>query len=345
MVEIAGGLDAPLGFVHAGDGSARMFIVEQGGVIKVFDDGRVLPEPFLDLTDVTEGGGEQGLLGLAFHPEYDSAGRFFVNYTDLNGDTVVAEYRRDSPTQADPSSGRTLLTVDQPYSNHNGGHLDFGPDGYLYIGLGDGGSGGDPHGNGQSLDTLLGKLLRIDVSESGDYSIPRDNPFADGGGRQEIWAYGLRNPWRFSFDTATRSLWIGDVGQSAQEEINRVEMDAPGLNFGWNRMEGDACYAPPSGCEGEDLVLPAVTYSHDDGCSVTGGHVYRGTEQPELRGAYFYGDYCSGKIWVVDASRLQPGGAVELLDTELSISSFGVGASGELHIVDLGGAIYRVETD
>jgi glucose/arabinose dehydrogenase len=338
-------LDQPLLVTNAGDGSDRQFIVEQGGRIRIIRDGELLPEPFLDVSEIITAGGEQGLLGLAFHPEYPTNGRFFINYTDLEGDTVVAEYQSDSAEAdvASPASARVLLRVDQPYANHNGGALAFGPDRYLYIALGDGGSGGDPHNNGQRLDTMLGKLLRIDVDSTSDdlpYGIPDDNPFVDrDGARPEIWAYGLRNPWRFGFDGD--DIWIGDVGQSQLEEINRMPAARAGLNYGWNVMEGDACYEPSTDCDRDGLVLPVTTYTHDDGCSVTGGYVYRGSIS-SLVGAYVFGDYCSGTMWAVDASGPAEQDPVQLLSTDLSISSFGLDERGELYVTDLGGTVLQV---
>ena len=339
------GLEQPLLVTNTGDGSDRQFIVEQVGRIRIVRDGELLAEPFLDVSEFITAGGEQGLLGLAFHPEYRANGRFFINYTDLEGDTVVAEYQGDSAETdvASPDSARILLRVDQPYANHNGGALAFGPDGYLYIALGDGGSGGDPHNNGQRLDTMLGKLLRIDVdSTSGDlpYGIPADNPFVDrDGARPEIWAYGLRNPWRFAFDGD--DIWIGDVGQSQLEEINRMPAARAGLNYGWNVMEGDACYEPPTDCDRDGLVLPVATYTHDDGCSVTGGYVYRGSIS-SLVGAYVFGDYCSGTVWAVDASGRAEQDPVQLLSTDYSISSFGLDERGELYVTDLGGTVLQI---
>lgn len=342
---VVDGLDQPLLVTNAGDGSDRQFIVEQVGRIRIVRDGELLPEPFLDVSDLITAGGEQGMLGLAFHPEYRANGRFFINYTDLEGDTVVAEYRSESAGAdvASPQSARVLLRVDQPYANHNGGALAFGPDGYLHIALGDGGSGGDPHNNGQRLDTMLGKLLRIDVDSTSDdlaYGIPDDNPFVDrDGARPEIWAYGLRNPWRFAFDGD--DIWIGDVGQSQLEEINRMPAARAGLNYGWNIMEGDACYEPPTDCDRDGLVLPVTTYTHEDGCSVTGGYVYRGSIS-SLVGAYVFGDYCSGTIWAVDASGQAQQDPVQLLSTDFSISSFGLDERGELYVTDLGGTVLQV---
>lgn len=341
------GLSAPLYLTPAGDGSDRLFVLEQGGVIRIIENAELRAEPFLDLSDLTEPGGERGLLGLAFHPDYASNGRFFVNYTDNAGDTVIAEYRRASPERADPDSARVLLTIDQPFSNHNGGHLAFGPDGYLYIGTGDGGSAGDPNQNAQSLQTLLGKLLRIDVDAARadrTYGVPSDNPFVDrAGARPEIWAYGLRNPWRFSFDIRTDRLWIGDVGQDALEEIDRTPVQEGGLNYGWDIMEGSACFEPSSGCDRKGLVLPLTEYGHEDGCSVTGGYVYRGRAFKALRGGYFFADFCSGKIWALSAAAASRQKPVMLLDTEHSISSFGMDARGELYVVDLvSGEILRL---
>jgi glucose/arabinose dehydrogenase len=337
------GLEAPLFVTHAGDGSGRLFLVEQVGRVRVVDDGRLVEGPFLDLTSSVTYGGEQGLLGLAFHPRYRDNGKFYVNYTDTNGDTIVAEYTvSNDPNRADPDSARRLLFIEQPYGNHNGGALAFGPDGYLYIATGDGGSGGDPHGNGQSLATLLGKLLRIDVDDRARgraYGIPADNPFVDrDGAAPEIWAFGLRNPWRFSFDDGT--LWIGDVGQSDQEEINRVRADQAGINYGWNVMEGTECYEAEQ-CDRSGMTLPSVTYNHDSGCSVTGGHVYRGSDWPKMQGAYLFGDYCSGYIWGLRANG--SGDPVLLLESGASISSFGLDEDGEMYMTDLSsGVVYRV---
>ena len=344
LQEVAAGFEQPLFAAHAGDGSGRLFVVQQTGAVRIVEGDRVQAEPFLDLSERVVVGSEQGLLGLAFHPSYEDNGRLFVNYTDLDGDTVVAEYAA-AGDRADPSSERVLLSIDQPFSNHNGGALAFGPDSHLYIATGDGGSGGDPMGNGQSLDTLLGKLLRIDIdAPTGDlpYGVPDDNPFVGrAGARPEIWAYGLRNPWRFSFDPATGDLWIGDVGQSEHEEIDHSG-GGRGGNFGWNVMEGNACYEPPSGCDRSEFELPVAQYSHDLGCSVTGGHVYRGRAQRALRGVYLFSDYCSGTIWGLDAAR--PGaGVVRLLESGRAVSSFGVDEAGELYLTDLGsGTLLRI---
>ncbi|MBA2427570.1 MAG: PQQ-dependent sugar dehydrogenase [Actinobacteria bacterium] len=342
MRPVVDGLTQPLLVTGAGDGSGRLFVVEQGGNIRVFAGGRLAPEPFLDISDLTEPGGEQGLLGLAFHPRFDANGRFFVNYTDTAGDTVVAEYRADPGAGvADPGSATTLLQIDQPFPNHNGGHLAFGPDGYLYVATGDGGSGGDPFNNGQSLDTLLGKLLRIDVDAAGGglaYGIPPDNPFIDrDGARPEIWASGLRNPWRFSFDREAGDLWIGDVGQEELEEVNRVPAAKAGLDFGWDDLEGSDCYEPASGCDRNGVVLPVAQYTHDEGCSVTGGFVYRGSQYPELGGGYFFADYCSGSVYGIVAGSAGLTDPAPLLQSESSVSSWGEDDEGELYLVDIAG--------
>jgi glucose/arabinose dehydrogenase len=334
---VAAGFLRPVDIQNAGDGSGRLFIVEQAGRILIYNNGRVSPSPFLNIIDqVGSSGNEQGLLGLAFHPRYAENGLFFVNYTDRSGNTVIARFHvSDDPNVADPASETPLLRVNQPYPNHNGGALAFGPDGYLYAGLGDGGSGGDPQGNGQKTDTLLGKVLRLDVDSGEPYAIPADNPFGN-----EIWAYGLRNPWRLSFDRATNDLWIGDVGQGAWEEIDYLPAGSPGgANFGWNLMEGSHPY------EGEaqpGLLLPVAEYSHaEGGCSVTGGYVYRGAELPEWQGIYLFGDYCSGLVWgtIPFANGWQ---TQVLFQTGLSISSFGVDETGELYIANLQGSILKL---
>ena len=344
---VADGLQAPLGIANAGDGSNRLFIVEQGGRIVAVDLETGKTKEYLDLSDQTVPGGEQGLLGLAFHPDFAENGRLFVNHTNPAGDTIIAEYTADPPqaSAVDPSTRRVLLEFDQPYPNHNGGQLAFGPDGMLYIASGDGGSGGDPHDNGQSLETLLGKLLRIDVDTPGSgYGVPADNPFVDEpGARAEIWAFGLRNPWRFSFDAGEAKLWVADVGQDELEEVNRVPIDAAGLNYGWDDMEGSRCFEPPQGCEQSERVKPLTEYSHEEGCSITGGHVYRGNAFTDMQGGYFFGDYCEGTIWTVAADAPQGTPPHELLTTEHSISSFGVDEAGELYLTDLeSGSVYRL---
>ncbi|MBI3158126.1 MAG: PQQ-dependent sugar dehydrogenase [Chloroflexi bacterium] len=342
---VAGGLDRPTALAHAGDGSGRLFVAEKGGLVRIIRDGRLLAEPFLDLTALTDGSGyEQGLLGLAFHPEYAVNGYFFVNYTDKGGDTVVARYQAsaDDPDRANPASAALILTVDQPYPNHNGGHVLFGPDGYLYIGMGDGGWADDPDENGQNPDVLLAKMLRIDVDSEMPYAIPPDNPFAAGGGRAEIWALGLRNPWRYSFDRLTGDLYIADVGQWQYEEINFVPAGSPGgLNFGWDYREGAHAFQgePPAGLALQD---PVAEYTHSFGCSITGGVVYRGAALPEFFGVYLYADHCSGILWGLLNT---PSGwqTSELFQLGMQISTFGEDEAGEVYLADLaGGAVYRL---
>ena len=291
------GLRAPVLLTHAGDD--RVFIVEQAGRVRVVSGaGELRQEPYLDITAQVRFQGEQGLLGLAFHPGFSDNGYLYVSYTDRGGTSRVVRYTEATSSSADPASALTLLTQPQPFSNHNGGHVAFGPDGMLYVGFGDGGSGGDPLGHGQDLGTLLGAMLRLDVdSPSGgrNYGIPPDNPFLDRPeARDEIWAYGLRNPWRFSFDPTENRLYIGDVGQNAREEISAVESGGGGYNFGWNRKEGDRCFVSAP-CDDPSLTDPVLAYDNPgDGCSVTGGYVYRGAAMAELRGTYLYSDFCAG---------------------------------------------------
>jgi len=344
LSRVASGMERPVD-LGAPPGDARLFVVEQRGVIRVIDRGRLLERPFLDLRSVVGArGNEQGLLGLAFHPGYARNGLLFVDYTDLRGDTRVVRYRvspRD-PNQADPTSASELMHIEQPYENHNGGQVEFGPDGMLWIGMGDGGSGGDPHGNGQNLGTLLGKLLRIDVDHGAPYAIPADNPFRDRpGARAEIWAYGLRNPWRFSFDEPSGTLFIGDVGQNAYEEIDAVPYRRGGMNFGWNLKEGRHCYL--KNCERPGLTDPVLEYPHSQGMSVTGGFVYRGHAAPALVGTYIYGDYEFG--WI-GGFRLRDGAATEpvryRIPGGIHPSSFGRDGAGELYVVDLSGRVFRI---
>ena len=339
------GLSHPLYLTHAGDGSGRLFLVEQEGAIRIVQHGTLLKEPFLDIVDRVLSGGERGLLGLAFHPGYRSNGRFFVNYTRKpDGATVVAEYRRaDGPTQS-LSDERVLMLVEQPYPNHNGGMIAFGPDGYLYIGRGDGGSGGDPQNRAQNKTELLGKILRIDVDRGEPYGIPSDNPFITGGGRPEIFAYGLRNPWRFSFDRETAELWAADVGQEKWEEIDLIRR---GENYGWRITEGSHCYKPRILCNTIGLTMPITEYGHQGGrCSVTGGYVYRGKKNPTLRSWYLFGDYCSGEIFGLrpTATGLSPVAQEPhiLAKTGLNISSFGEDEEGELYVVGHGGTVHRL---
>ena len=332
-------LASPLAVTHAGDGSGRIFVLEQGGQIRIVRDGRLVGDPFLDIGDRLTAGGESGLLGLAFHPDFPADPRFFVNYTDLEGDTIVASFTAEAGTnRADGGSEVVLLRIDQPYSNHNGGALAFGPDGYLYISTGDGGSGGDPHDNGQRLDTLLGKILRIDVDgSSGDarYAVPPDNPFVDQSDTlPEIWHLGLRNPWRMSFDRESGDLWIGDVGQGSWEEIDLARAGTGGLNFGWNRVEGFECFVGDS-CDDPAFTPPVTVYSHDFGCSVIGGIVYRGTAQPLLTGGYVYSDYCSGHLWVLDPTNDGPLDGRLVAETGRNLSAIGEDEAGEAYATDL----------
>ena len=353
LVLVAEGLDQPL-FVTAPAGDARrLFVVEQGGRVRVVKDGARLATPFLDLSSQVSRGGEQGLLSLAFDPNYASNGRVYASFTNTAGDTRIVRYVVSAdPDVVNQTAADTILAVDQPFSNHNGGLIAFGPDGYLHVGLGDGGSGGDPQGNGQSLGTLLGKILRIDVSGAGSrepYAVPPDNPFVGtAGARGEIWAYGLRNPWRFSFDRVTGDLYIGDVGQNAWEEVDVAEAAdgrGRGVNYGWNVMEGTHCYNA-STCSRTGLVLPVVEYDHGDGCSVTGGYVYRGAAVPDLAGVYFYADYCEG--WI-RSFRYAGGGATDERDWTAAlaaggpISSFGEDGVGEMYVVVHGGRVWRIE--
>jgi len=336
----------PVGLTHAGDGSQRLFILEQAGRIRIIREENLSPVPFLDIAArVGSQGFEQGLLGLAFHPDFSLNRTFFVNYTDLNGDTVVARFQADGNNidLADPDSEQQLLLVKQPYRNHNGGGLAFGTDGYLYIGLGDGGSAGDPQNNSQSVNSLLGKMLRIDVDQGDPYGIPPDNPFTDGTGLPEIWAYGLRNPWGFSFDRQNGDLYIADVGQSQWEEINFVAAGSPGGgNFGWRYFEGLHPYqgTPPSGIE---FTPPVAEYAHDLGCSVTGGVVYRGERLPEFQGIYLYGDYCSQRIWGLTRNAQGDWVNSVLFEGLGSITSFGEDESGEVYLVTHEGQIRKLE--
>lgn len=346
--------DRPLDLQSGRDGSNRLFVAEQTGKIHVFENSPLVAvsSVFLDLSDkITRSdirGGEEGLLGMAFHPGYETNGYLFVDYTaDSPRRTVVSRFSvdADNPNIADPSSEKFILQVAQPYSNHNGGQLAFGPDGYLYIAMGDGGGAGDPLGNAQNRSTLLGAILRIDVDATDpglNYSIPEDNPFAGNslGYREEIYAYGLRNPWRFSFDNATGDLWTADVGQNAIEEIDIIEA---GGNYGWNIKEGTSCYSPSTGCNSTGLIDPVFEYDHTLGRSITGGFVYRGQSTPALAGLYVYADYISGRIWSLNYS----GGIVfenrELFDTNLFISSFGIDDQNELYFTAFDGRIYSIQ--
>jgi glucose/arabinose dehydrogenase len=344
LQEVATGLQRPL-YLTAPANDGRLFIVEQPGRIRIVKDGQLLPQPFLDISSRVSSGGERGLLGLAFHPSYADNGVFFVNYTDNSGDTRVERYTRgDNPDVADPGSGALVLAVDQPFGNHNGGQVLFGPDGMLYIPLGDGGSGGDPQNNAQTLSTLLGKLLRIDVNSGNPYAIPPDNPFiGQAGARPEIWAYGLRNPWRTSFDRGSNLFFIADVGQNRHEEINAVDRTIAGLNYGWRIMEGSSCYNASS-CDRSGLTMPIHTYPTSGGnCAVTGGYVYRGPSIPEIAGHYFFTDHCAGGL---RSLRFAEGNAQDVREWDVgstgNVSSFGEDAAGELYVVGHGGTVWRI---
>ncbi|MFQ3662399.1 MAG: PQQ-dependent sugar dehydrogenase [Chloroflexaceae bacterium] len=348
LVPVVQGLRRPTHVTSAGDGSGRLFVVEQAGQVRIVRNGRLLPQPFLDIASlVGSRGNEQGLLSIAFHPRFADNGAFFVNYTSRDGATVVARYRvaATNPDQADPRSAAVLLTIEQPAANHNGGLVKFGPDGYLYIGTGDGGAAGDPWNNGQRLDTLLGKLLRIDVDGAAPYAIPPDNPMLKrAGARPEIWAYGLRNPWRFSFDRSTGDLFIADVGQNAWEEVHfQPGGSSGGANYGWKIMEGQECFRA-STCDQSGLELPIAVYGHASpagGCSITGGYVYRGAAFPQLVGVYLYADYCSGNLWGLRAGPTGwTGGLLDVL--KIRPSSFGEDEAGELYLTDHGGGLYRL---
>lgn len=336
-------------FVDAPPGNDRLFVATKDGRIHIIKDGATLVQPFLDIRELTRNDGEQGLLGLAFHPAYATNGLFYVHYSDRHGDTKVVEYRVGSnPDLADLESARLVFFATQPAGNHNGGMLAFGPDGYLYVGLGDGGGANDRYGNGQRTDTVLGALLRLDIdgrdpARGLGYAVPPDNPFDGGNGAAEVWAYGLRNPWRFSFDGDL--LYIGDVGQNRWEEINVAPVGQAGVNYGWPTIEGAHCFSPSSGCDTGGLVLPAVEFPHGDGCSVTGGYVYRGRAIPEFQGRYFYSDWCGG--WL-RSFVYQDGVATDQQDhtdevgSLTSVSSFGTDGFGELHVTTAGGDVWKL---
>jgi glucose/arabinose dehydrogenase len=354
LVQVATGFPRALHVTNAGDGTDRLFVVQQNGVIRALDADRTpFAQPFLDVSALISadalGNGytERGLLGLAFHPNYAENGTFFINYTEANShDSIVARYQvSEDPNIADPASAVEVMRVAQPFGNHNGGHIDFGPDGYLYISLGDGGSQGDPMNNGQQTSTLLATILRIDVDGGTSYAIPADNPFADGvDGAPEVWAYGLRNPWRFSFDPLTGDMYIGDVGQNRWEEINFQPAGIGGLNYGWNAFE--ASYPYSGAAVPANAISPVAEYQHAGGhCSVTAGQLYRGESVPTLQRAFVYGDFCSGQLWAVYRDDSGAWMDVQLNDTSFVISSFGVDEAGELYLVDYGqggaGTIYQ----
>jgi glucose/arabinose dehydrogenase len=347
VVRVTGGLSSPLGVVNAGDGSGRLFVVQRDGRVRVVKSRKLQAGNFLNVGSRITAGGERGLLGLAFHPDFATNRYLYVYYTRPGGDIVISRMQANTAkTFASVDSLEPMLVIGHSqYTNHNGGAMAFGPDGYLYLGIGDGGGGGDPLESGQDKNTLLGKILRIDVDGTGHgvggdgYGIPADNPFVGIAGDDEIWAYGMRNPWRIGFDRANGNLYIADVGQSRREEVNlELAADMGGNNYGWDVMEGTLCHEPMSGCSLTGDTLPVAEYSHSLGCSITGGYVYRGSHR-DLQGLYVYGDFCSGRIWTMNASGT---GEKVRRDTSLAISSFGEDESGELFVTDLNGALYRV---
>ncbi len=348
LTPILSGLDLPVHVTSALDGSGRLFVVEQRGRVLIARNGVLKSGAFLDITGRVGCCGERGLLSVAFPPEYAGKGYFYVDYTDKSGATVVSRFQLSSdPDRADPGSEKVLLQIPQPYANHNGGQLAFGPrDGFLYIGMGDGGSGGDPQNRAQDPGSLLGKLLRIDVeSPASPYAVPADNPFVQlPAYRAEIWAVGLRNPWRFAFDRQTGDLYIGDVGQGSWEEIDFQPWQEPGgQNYGWRIMEGSHCYDPDP-CDPSGLVLPVAEYDHSLGCSVTGGVVYRGQAYPRMNGLYVYGDYCSGRVWGLRGDGTTWQNAL-LLDTPYSIVSFGDDELGNVYLVDYAGSLFLLRDE
>jgi hypothetical protein len=345
---IVAGLRSPLDLQSVPGDAERLYVVEQGGRIRIVRGGQLQAAAFLDVSSRISSGGERGLLGLTFHPQFATNRRFYVNYTNPVGDTHIAEFRATSADAADAGSERVLLVVSQPFANHNGGGLAFDNSGRLLIALGDGGSGGDPQNNGQRLDTLLGKIARIDVDSGSPYSLPADNPFLTmAGARGEIWAYGLRNPFKIAIDRPTGDLYIGDVGQNRIEEIDvGLATRRGGENYGWRITEGTQCFNPASGCDRTAITPPVYEYTHAEGCSVTGGVVYRGCRVPALAGTYFFGDFCTG---LVRSFRFANGQASELRDWTSGLrgvgapSSFGIDAAGEVYVVDYDGEVYRLE--
>ena len=345
---VAEGLEQPLYLTSPTGDAGRLFVVERAGTIRIVRDGVVVSTPFLDVSDeVTTEGDEQGLLGFAFHPQYATNRYVYVNYTDHDGHTRIVRYTASAnPDLANPASAFPILTVEQPVPNHNGGMLAFGPDGMLYIGMGDGGNG--QSANGQDRSSLLGSLLRIDVNSGSPYAIPAGNPFrADPSARPELWAKGLRNPWRFSFDRSTGDLFIADVGEDLREEIDfQPASSTGGENYGWDVMEGRACFDPPSGCSTTGLVLPILEYDHSRGCSITGGYVYRGTRSPELVGRYFYSDFCGSWLRSFAVANGVPSDDRDHADAAgplAGVSSFGEDAAGELYVLSMfAGTVHRI---
>lgn len=350
--EYVSGLTYPLYVTHAGDESGRLFVLGQAGQIYLIKDGELQEDLFLDLSDrvtqsVLSGYSEQGLLGLAFHPDYEENGYFYVNYTDQSGDSVVERYSvsADNPDVGDKDSAVVLLTQDQPFPNHNGGHMEFGPDGYLYISFGDGGAANDPLQTGQNPSDWLGSILRIDVDSGDPYGIPEDNPVANNENfAPEVWSYGLRNVWRFSFDRATGDMYLADVGQNMWEEVNFQAADSEGgENYGWNAYEASQPFATSAVPEG--MVYPIAEYPHQGGdCSVTGGYVYRGMEVPELEGVYLFSDYCTGRVWASYRDMNGDWQTNVFMELNRQVSSFGEDEAGELYIVDYEGSIWRINS-
>ena len=345
LAMVATGLDQPLYLTNSGD--KDLYVIEKTGRVKILENGGGTPRatPFLNVSNKLAPGDERGLLSIAFHPQYVTNGFVFAYYTATDGALTISRFKADQASKlVDAASEKVLLSIPHPAGNHNGGQLQFGPDGFLYIGTGDGGGGGDPDGNGQNKQTLLGKILRIDINSSSPegYGIPNDNPFKVTGGAQAIWAFGLRNPWRFSFDRSTADLWIGDVGQGEFEEVNFTPKgsSAP-RNYGWKITEGKSCYEA-STCNKTGLEMPVFDYNHDQGdVSITGGYVYRGTASPKIAGKYIYADFSSGRIWSLTKSGSSFVNALEI-DTGDNISSFGEGADGELYVIALGGKVSRL---
>lgn len=352
LTEVASGFTYPLLVTHAGDGSGRLFVVEQHGVIKLIEDGTVGASPFLDITDrvsgaVLRGYSEMGLLGLVFAPDYAESGVFYVNYVDKNQVTVVSQFNvsADDPNVADPASEVVLFTLRQPFPNHNGGHMAFGPDGYLYISVGDGGAANDPLTTGQDPSDWYGSLLRISVDGSGAYTVPEDNPSAaDDRFAPETWQYGLRNAWKFSFDRATGDLYVADVGQNLYEEVNFIPADeGSGANYGWSDFEGNDPFNATTAPEG--MVEPFFVYPHSGGeCSVTGGYVYRGEAIEALEAVYVFGDFCTGRMWASWRDADAAWQTVDFLRAGFSVSGFGEDEAGELYVLDYqNGAVYRFD--
>jgi glucose/arabinose dehydrogenase len=354
LKKIATGLSGAIGLSTA-SGDKRLFVIRQTGQVVIVSDGKVAGT-FLDISSRISCCGERGLLGLAFHPGYASNGRFFVRYTNPSGNLQISEFHVSSdPGRADAASERKILTIPHPsFGNHNGGRIEFGPDGFLYIGTGDGGSGGDPNNHGQSLNTLLGKMLRIDIDTTSGglaYAIPSSNPFAgQSGKRGEIWSYGLRNPYTFSFDGKTGDLWIADVGQNKYEEVDRALASTgggAGINYGWRTMEGNHCYSPATGCNQSGMTLPLTEYSHGNsdsiGCAIVGGYVYRGSAHPALGGRYLFGDYCTGRIWDVEAAGPASQVPHPLLSSGIRITGWGQDSSGELYLTSESGTLYQID--